>query len=271
MTTRDYGYFTFLALLAAFIWLRDLAWVDTIDDTLPILVSIPLFIWLEWPWKLKGDSFEISAPLAYIAMGSLLLGIISGFILPMSLAWCILLWAWISRRVDESYRGRLSRLMILPLMAFPWVTIDCHTVGWWFRLSGAWATGQILSIMQFEVLHQGTQLVVNQVPISVDVSCAGLNTLQSMLIAGSVLAYIQLGEQRAYWYNLPLLVAIAWVANTVRITTLALAALLISPEFAMGSFHDAGGWMVLVIMFGLCWGLFWLQQPRSSPNTGAPS
>ena len=83
-----------------------------------------------------------------------------------------------------------------------------------------------------------------------------------MLIAGSMLAFIFLGKQPNYWRNLPALVALAWLANTFRILTLCIAALSAGPEFAQGVFHTWGGWLVLVLMFLLCWPLFAFQRTR---------
>lgn len=243
--------------------------MDKLDDTLPIIIALPVFVWLEWPWKLIEGEWTLSFPLIGLASALMIVGVLSSFVFLMGLAWCVFLWSWIQQRVSKEYRKQLIRLMVLPLMAFPWVTLDTHVLGWWFRLSGAWATSQMLTLMNFDVIHQGTQMMVNQIPISVDPSCAGLNTLQSMLIAGSVLAYILLGEGKGYWFNLLLLIAIAWVANTIRIITLSLAAIFVSPEFAMGAFHDIGGWFVLVVMFSLCWGIFSLQAPPTKPTAGA--
>lgn len=265
MIKKDYVYLALLTALAAFIWLRDTSWATQLDDTLPILIALPLFFWLDWPWKFEEGEFTLTPRFIYMGIGTLVLGILSNLTVLLSIGWCLLLWGWIQERVSPSSRHGLLRMMILPFMAFPWVTLDAHSLGWCFRLSGAWASAQVLSLSGFEVLHQGTRLLVNGIPISVEAACAGLNTLQSMLIAGSILAYLQLGKHWIYWVNLPLLFVMAWIANTMRILTLSLAAVLVSPEFAMGPFHDAGGWGVLVLMFLLCWGIFSLQQRLIKP------
>lgn len=269
MKVKDFAYFVVLALLAAFIWVRNMDWVSQMDDTLPILVAIPLFVWLEWPWRLSTADFRLSQK--HVCVGALLfvIGILANITLALSLAWSLLLWAWITERVDPEMRSRLLKLMILPIMAFPWVTLDAHSMGWWFRLTGASCTGEMLSNMGFNVVQNGTELLVNGLPISVEAACAGLNTLQSMLIAGSVMAYLQLGHHPVYWLNLPFLFVMAWVANTLRIISLALAALWVSPDFAMGPFHDAGGWLVLMVMFALCWAVFSVEQKLLPPSPQA--
>lgn len=268
--TKDWAYFTLLALLAAFIWLRDMAWMTTTDDTLPILVALPLFFWLEWPWKYTGKDFGLSSPHLFGGVFVLALGTMLGLTLLLAVGWTCLLWAWIQVRVTEVYRKRLLKLLILPLMAFPWIALDASQLGWWFRLTGAWATGSFFSVLGFDVMQEGTHIIVNQMPIHVDVSCAGLNALQSMLIAGTVLAYLMVGDRPIYWWNILFLVAMAWLANTLRIVMLASVAIGISRDFAMGPFHEMGGWLVLVLMFLVCWSIFSLQQKRGenpSQNT----
>jgi len=62
MHNKDYGMLTSLGLLAVFIWFRDTAWMSSSDDTLPILVALPVFVWLGWPWQFKSEgAFTFSA------------------------------------------------------------------------------------------------------------------------------------------------------------------------------------------------------------------
>lgn len=256
----DYPLIAILVALALFIWLRDTSWMTSSDDTLPILVAIPLFVWLGRPWIVLDHPNPISVPKIFLTVTLFLLGIVINSTLTLTLGWTTLLWTWISSRVDQRRLPDLRKLLILPIMAFPWIALDADRIGWWFRLTGAWAAGKFFEIVGAEITQEGTMLVLNGLPISVEVACAGLNTLQSMLIAGTVVAYITLGNTPRYWWNLPLLVIISWFANTTRIILISSAAILISPKFALGYFHQIGGWGVLVLMFGLCWLIFHLQE-----------
>lgn len=264
MIKRDYAFIALLFLLACLIWIRDLAWLSSVENTLPIIVAIPLFFWLGRPWSfVPRADFAFSGALAISVLG-FVLGVVTGYTLCFAIGWTLLLWSWLSMRIKRESLASVKPLMVLPLMAFPWIALDGDMLGWWFRLSGAWTTAHFFSLMGFDVIRQGTQLIVEGLPIDVSAPCAGLNVLQSMLIVGSVIAYIQLGGRPAYWWNLPLLVILAWVANTVRILIICLAALTLSPGFAMGMFHTLGGWLVLLLMFFLCMSLFSLQRARPS-------
>jgi len=105
--------------------------------------------------------------------------------------------------------------------------------------------------------------MVQGLPVDVSAACSGLNVLQSMLIAGSTVAYIVLGHHPRYWFNIFLLIVFSWLANTIRIVAICIAALTLTPEFAAGLFHLWGGWLVLFLMFFLCWPIFSLQKTGS--------
>jgi exosortase/archaeosortase family protein len=261
-SAADRSFLIILVVLALFIWFRDVSWMTSSDDTLPILVALPIFVWLGAPWEFKSHPQPLSPYRIILSVILFLIGIVANSTLILTIGWTLLLWTWLLARVESGKLPSLRKLLILPLMAFPWVSLDADRIGWWFRLSGAWAAAKFFALVGSDVTQEGTMLVVNGLPISVEVACAGLNTLQSMLISGSVVAFLILGETNRYWWNLPLLIGISWLANTVRIITISAAAVLISPKFAQGSFHQFGGWVVLIFMFGLCWFVFYLQEPQ---------
>lgn len=263
MSRLDLRVIVCLAILAAFIWLRDLSWSSTFDDTIPILVGIPLFYWVGRPWHLSIPHERLPASALIGTAILILLGVLANSTFLLTVGWVFLLWKWLSLRTPRTEHSKLIKLLVLPLLSFPWITLDAQPVGWWFRLTGAQATGALYSLLGLDVKVEGTQLLINGLPISVEAACSGMNTLQSLLIAGSLLAFLYLGETSRYWWNLPLLVVIAWLANTLRIIILSGVALAVSPAFALGAFHLWGGWLVLVVMFFMCWVVFWMQESTS--------
>lgn len=260
MNRNDYFIILCLGALALFIWLRDLAWLSSGSDTLPILVAIPLFYWFGRPWHFIKSSSPLSTSKMAVGVFLLILGIIFNLTFLLAFGWTILLWSWLSLRLNPASLPSVKKLLVLPLMAFPWIVLDADRLGWWFRLSGAWVTAQFFALMGLNVFQEGTNILINKLPISVEAACAGLNTLQAMLIAGSLVDFIILGETSKYWWNLILLIAMAWLANVVRIIFICILGLAISPEFAMGSIHLWGGWFILCVMFVFCWIIFSIQQ-----------
>lgn len=267
--TYDSVFLIGLLLLAVMIWARDLAWVTTAEDTLPILVALPLFYWLGKPWEFLDKEPQFSKPLFYSSIFLFLIGFAGSQTLILSLAWTLLLWTWLQARIPDEYKSKIKKLLVLPVLAFPWIALDADRIGWWFRLSAAWLTAKAFEVAGFPVHQEGTNMIINKLPISVEVACAGLNTLQAMLIAGTVILFFILGNTNRYWWNIPLLIAMAWFTNTLRIFFLVIIALAISPQFAMSAFHTWGGWFVIILMFLLCWFIFSIQEPKDKGQSEA--
>lgn len=262
MRLRDQIWVGALIALAVLIWLRDRSWFGAAEEVLPALAALPLFYWLGQPWNLNpGGSGPVSFPLMAVAVLLFVIGAASNLTILMAAGWTAAVWAWLSSAVDPADHSRVRRLLVLPFVAFPWITLDLQSVGWWFRLSGAWATELLLSGAGLQVTREGTQMLVQGMPVSVNVSCSGLKVLQSLVVAGTLLAYTLLGKTSKYWWNVALLLPLAWLANTARIMAISLAAMTFGPEFAMGVFHSWGGLMVLVLMFIVSWGIFQFQVP----------
>ena len=173
MNNKDYGMLAALVLLAVFIWFRDTAWMSSSDDTLPILVALPVFIWLGWPWQFQPEeTFHFSLKRIVFIVLLFLVGIVAQNTLLLAIAWTYLLWSWLSQRLEPASLGSVLKLLILPIMAFPWITLDMQTLGWWFRLSGAWITAHLYSLAGFDVLYSGTNILIDQTPISVEAACS---------------------------------------------------------------------------------------------------
>lgn len=251
----------FFFIYGLFIWVRDLTWVLLDSDTLPILIGFPLFYWLGKPFVFKNSSsFSFSNSTIIIALVLFLLGILLNLSLLLVLSWLLLFCRFGVNYLSSPPPSKFLKLLVILLFSFPWVLTDANGLGWWFRLSGAHVTSQLFHLLGFTVQQQGTFLIIDQQPISVEAACAGLNTIQSMMIAGSSLAYIYFENSVKYWWNIPFLLALSWLANTLRIILISAVALAFSPEIAMGVFHTVGGLAVILFMFLGAWGFFALQK-----------
>jgi exosortase len=175
-------------------------------------------------------------------------GVALDWTMVLALAWCTFALAFCAACTE----GFPSRLLLLPFFGFPWVAQCAEAIGWWFRYTGAVVTGVTFSTLGFSVQREGTLLLVQGMPLSVEPACAGLNVLQAMLLAGVIVLFLKVPAGRFFWIGAASLPALAWLANTVRIFLLGLAGLSFGPQFAMGWFHNFGGWLVLCLMFALC-------------------
>ncbi len=259
MTAKDWSWLGFLALGAVAVWIRDSRWTSEASDVLPAIAGFPLMLWLGAPWRFAPVPFRLHGPALAVAAVAALLGSALHLTFFFALGWTAALWAWLRPRLPPQDHRRIARLLVLPLAAFPWIALDLQPLGWWFRLTGAHATEILFATLGFEVSREGTHLLVQHMPIEVSAACAGMNALQSVLIAGAFFAYLLLGKTNAYAWNLLLLVPLAWLANTARIIAITAAALTWGRDFAMGMFHTWGGLLVLILMFTLCWAAFQWQ------------
>lgn len=244
---------------AAFIWFRNLQWMAAADDLVPILAGLPLFVWLKWPFHFAATGGQPSTPALLIAALFFAAGVLTNVTVLLAVSWTVLLWAWLSVRLVDGKSPALRRLLVLPIFSFPWIATDFERLGWWFRLSGAGAVEQILAAGSVPVSRDGTFLLVNGFQLSVEPACSGLNGLQSLLIAGTMLAFITLKHGPWFWPSLLILPLAAWVANVLRILSGAMVPVIMDAEAAarwVGPLHSGAGWIALCVMFALCWMVF---------------
>jgi exosortase len=266
MQTADRLLTAFLAAVAVLIWSHDRSWLGAPDDALPLLAALPLFVWLAGPWRASTEAFGMNRSLLAVGGVTFVLGLLTGLNLLLALAWASVVWAWLSRRVDRETRKRIWRLLPLLVLAFPWLSLDFPSLGWWFRISAAASAEFFFQVLGFAVHREGTQLLVAQVPFDVTPACSGIKALQAMMIAGTTLCFLQLGGSRAYWAGILCLPLVAWLANASRVVTIVIAALSGGPEFASGWFHSVSGWLVIVAVFGVTYAA--LELARRATRKG---
>ncbi|MEI6075806.1 MAG: exosortase/archaeosortase family protein [Verrucomicrobiota bacterium] len=253
MKPRDFLWLASLLAVAAFIWLRDCSWISSADEVLPLLAAPAVFLWLGAPWHgWRNESASVNLRLWSVAAAIFLAGIVLEITFLLALGWTLAMWSWLQRQASPEKNAVVRRLLIFPLLAFPWLALDLPSLGWWFRLSAAWSAAQLFHCLGLAVTREGTQIVVENFPVDVSAACAGLKVLQAMLVAGGLLAFVQLGRSRWYWPAVAMLPLIAWLANTLRVVMLSTVALTFGADAASGWFHEWGGWLVLMVMFGLC-------------------
>jgi exosortase len=237
-----------LVILGAFIWLRGTQGVAVASDTVPLLAAFPLYLWLTMPWKWLGAPAARLPRTAFAGLALTLAGVVGDSTLLLSAGWIAFLDAFQFAFLEKLPR----RYLVLPFLGFPWLTQNLDSLGWLFRFTGAGAVQILFTMLGMTVHREGTLLLIQNLPLSVEPACAGLNVLQSMLIVGCLLICIRIPAGWRFWLALSTLVPLAWAANTLRIFMLGCAGLMFGSDFARGWFHQWGGWLVLCLMFLLC-------------------
>ena len=174
--------------------------------------------------------------------------------------WNMALWGWLSARADKQVFARALRLAPLPVLSFPWIPIDCGFLIWWLRLFGAWGMEQCLVLLDVNATRNLTTVTTPYGSFSVIRQCAGINTLQSMTIVGTVLAYLNLRSRTNYWRFLPVIVGVAILTNSIRIVAIGLVGIFIGMKYTEGEMHTWLGWIVVMAVFALL--LDYVAEPR---------
>ncbi len=253
MNGRDAIAASALVTSGAVLWWRAVQQGDmSLADAAPLLIAFPLAWHLGQPWSLNRRHPcswpTLGAAIAAVALGeSLSLPFLSG------LGWVLAVAA--SGLLHSLSSIPPKRLLILPLLGFPWL-VGAGGLGWYFRLSAAWISELAFSAAGFDLTREGTQLSIQGEPLSVEAACAGLGSLQAMLLAGTAAALLELGRSRRFWLALPILAAAAWLGNTLRVLLLSAVTLSSGHAFASGWFHNVSGWAVLAAIFAACLALF---------------
>jgi exosortase len=238
---------------AVYIWLHDLAWWHSQPFAL-LLILVPLIpAYLCRPWKLRASPLPMSMRhqlLLGCAALAWLVGLSTGYVFPFALSWAALFYIFMHQNFESERANDILKLLPFALLAFPWIVLDGDTIGWYFRLSGAIVNEHVLAAIGLDVERQGVSLLVSGLTINVLADCDGIDTLQTMLMAGGVLGFLVSGKKDTqYWYIWPMIIIFAWLANTLRILLISVVGLLYGVDFAMGTFHDWGGTVSVALMF----------------------
>lgn len=260
MNRLDTVWLTGLALAAIWIWCRDLGWIHQASSTFPILFSLAWYAWLVSPWQVVDQTSSVSKPQLAVAAVLVFAGVGTNLTVLLAVAWSISFRAWIATRFDLATRYKANRLLLLIVMAFPWMTLDGEFVSTFFRLTAAQFSASFFTLVGFSVERAGTNLWIQGLPVSVNEACSGLGALQAVMIAGLVLLEALVPQNNRFWMQIPLLAVAAWTANALRVIVISIAALTWGTDFAAGSFHTWGGMGILLIVFCFAWGIIQLQQ-----------
>jgi exosortase len=254
-------------ILAWAVW-RRVPWGEDAAELVPALAAFPLYLWICAPWRWRSERARVAVWSWVWPVGLFVIGAAVDHTLVMAVGWTGLWRTWLRTEVEAGSLAVAPSALLLLVCGFPWLGLEGQALGWWFRYSGAWAAAGLFGAAGFDVVRDGTFLTVQGLPLAVDAACSGLHALQSMLVAGTLLALLNLAGAR-FWLGVALLPGLAWLANVMRIVTLGVAGLSYGPEAALGWFHEWGGLAVLLLMFLLCMAVF--RVMRVGGETEAPA
>ena len=262
MNNRDYFLLSAMGGLGVWIWCRDLGWAHQYASTLPVLFSFLWYLWLVGPWQVREVQEPISKRRFSLSIFLICIGMLSDLNLLMAIGWAMAFTSWVSSKFNEFTSGKAKRLILLIVMAFPWMALDGDWVSSIFRVTAAQSAEYSFSLIGFSVERTGTNPWIQGLPVTVNEACSGLGVLQAMMIVGVVLLEAVFPHKNQVMTQLLTSILVAWIANTLRVIGISVAALTWGVEFASGPFHTWGGMAILSLVFIIAWGLIEHQSKR---------
>lgn len=156
------------------------------------------------------------------------------------------------------------------MIPVPGVLIDSATGPLKLWISGLVADG--LFALGYPVAHQGVMLTVGQYQLLVADACSGLHSMLSLTALGFL--YLYLVRRRSWLHNAIVIAAIlpiAFVANVLRVTILALVTWYLGDAAGQGFLHGFAGMALMLAavacLVALDGALVWLIRPRGAARS----
>jgi exosortase len=111
---------------------------------------------------------------------------------------------------------------------------------------------EILKLLHYKVRQEGTIIYLSNIKVMVGTPCSGFRTLISLVAFAVYFAYMKEGPMWGRLTIVAMTAPLSWVANSVRITLIALWGQYFGQE-AMMKFHDYSGYIVLLVAFVILW------------------
>lgn len=144
--------------------------------------------------------------------------------------------------------ARPSIFLIL-FFSFPWIEIGILDISWNFRYSSAYVVEKVFGGLGFAVIRDGTRLSVEHSIIDIAEACAGVNSLNLMLMTGAFVCRRMFSQSYITLMVLILLFLLAWFSNTLRIHIITVFVLTFGVELSSGPIHDLIGLLCVGFVF----------------------
>lgn len=242
-----------LAYVPTFIWMWD-RWFAR-DSYYSHGILIPFVtIFLIWQKKdelalTKKATSSWGMPLIIIGMimhafGSLMrVYFISGFSMLIVLVGLILFF----------YGVAVFRKIIFPVLFLAFMTpvplVIITNISFAMKLFAAKIAASLLSNSGIPAIQEGSIIRMQHTQVVVDDVCSGLRSLISLMALGSIFAYWMKSSMARRLLLFLTTIPIAIVTNVFRIIFLSSVAEIWGPQYAVGFFHDASGFLIFVFAF----------------------
>ncbi len=160
----------------------------------------------------------------------------------IGLIWCIPLYL---------YGWPVARLILFPcvylVFCIPFLFLDGYTLS--LRLIASSVASGLLNGLGIPVERVGTVIrsaAGQGLNIDVDDPCSGLKYLLSLTAVTTAYAYMTMRTLSRKWIMFFAAIPLAVAGNIARVVAIALAAVAVGQEFAVGLYHDYSGYIVFI-------------------------
>jgi exosortase len=131
------------------------------------------------------------------------------------------------------------------------------TVGLPLQLKASAGTEFLLKTLGIDVVRSGVNFEVPGFVFKVAIECSGMSSLVALIGVIAVLAYLSRASNLFKWILFALAIPVAFVANVIRITTIALVGYYFGSDAATNIYHDWSSPILfmsaIVIMLFMSW------------------
>ena len=220
------------------------------------MAVFPIFWVLGHPWKWR----KAPPPRAFwgkTATGvAILAGIAGGWLVGLNVLFAAswsLLFLWF---LNAFALGANRKLVLLPLLGFPWVASDLYALDRYLRISEAAVLDWVYFALGLTVRREGISLEIEGMPLYLDESISGIHLFQAMMLVGFVLVFLKVPAGVRSWWALGALIPLAWLVNVARLLLMGTIALSTTPHFAAAWSQRWGACLAICLMAVLSHGLF---------------
>jgi exosortase len=133
------------------------------------------------------------------------------------------------------------------LLMIPLPGIIFNSIAFPLQLLAAQIAASVMQLFGVPVLREGNVMHLASTSLDVEEACSGIRSLISLTALGVIYAYVTESKFLPRLLFILLIVPIAIVANVFRVTITGLLAHYVSPDTAIGLFHEVGGLFVFLL------------------------
>ncbi len=234
-------------------WLGFFLWREDTNSSIGIIPLLISTVWIAASWRRIPNQpprhpflaalLLLTGYWVWLAAWSADASILQGESLPLVLAALIWLYG------GEAKLRQLAFPVVYLFLVFPLPGLAEHYLSLPLRLWSARLASIFITVLGLPGHLEGTSIVGPQFVFDVAPACSGLKTVYTFLVAGTFVAWVVHRNWRGFAWQVAVIPLATLLANSLRITAIALIGYHFSLEAAMGLAHESAGSFFFAAIF----------------------